>query len=310
MCLALAPPPEKFWGKYSPHHEFPLSSIGSLALHVAGLVVFVVLLWLLARSVKTDAIPVPMVGVVISEESEAENRQGDNANGNENRREDVQGKRNPSVEDRLVPIPAPLKDEVSQWLPNVPVATGAPSVDTLPTLRKLAELNEDLRRAFLKNNQDSKKPNDPTSSQSRSIRWLLLFDFETGRDSLDQMSSLRATLVIPLPPKERTVMVYSDLRQDRPKGVVVDDLKKVPKGCLWINRSRDWTIMLAEELRLGFVPSTFLFVLPKDIEEHIAAIERGYRGRKESEIFSTTFAVKMNNGNSTIVVTEQVPVRR
>src|SRR4051794_38081251 len=27
------PPAESFWQRYSPHHEFPLSSVGSLTLH-------------------------------------------------------------------------------------------------------------------------------------------------------------------------------------------------------------------------------------------------------------------------------------
>ena len=39
----LIPPDEEFWEKYSPHYEFPLSTVGSIALHIAGLVLFLVL---------------------------------------------------------------------------------------------------------------------------------------------------------------------------------------------------------------------------------------------------------------------------
>src|SRR5262245_13610238 len=39
----LVPPEEQFWQRYSPHHEFPLSSVGAIALHVLAVVALVAL---------------------------------------------------------------------------------------------------------------------------------------------------------------------------------------------------------------------------------------------------------------------------
>src|SRR5262245_52595677 len=38
---SLTPPEERFWQRYSPHYEFPISSVSSLAIHVLiGLTLF------------------------------------------------------------------------------------------------------------------------------------------------------------------------------------------------------------------------------------------------------------------------------
>ena len=50
--------------------------------------------------------------------------------------------------------------------------------------------------------------------------------------------------------------------------------------------------------------------VPKEIEEELANKERAFRGRKESEIFSTQFKVLYRDGKFTIQVTEQIPVKR
>src|SRR2546427_8360397 len=44
-----APAEEPFWNRYSPHHEFPLSSATSIALHVLAFVGLIVAGWVLAR---------------------------------------------------------------------------------------------------------------------------------------------------------------------------------------------------------------------------------------------------------------------
>jgi len=61
---------------------------------------------------------------------------------------------------------------------------------------------------------------------------------------------------------------------------------------------------------LNFSPPKFLAFFPKDIEEELATREREYRGRRENEIFSTTFKVLVRDGRPAIVVTDQVPVRK
>src|SRR5437870_10505806 len=55
----LVPPDERFWEKYSPHYELPISGIGSLMIHVLGGVALLVAGFLLSQWLKRDD-PVPV----------------------------------------------------------------------------------------------------------------------------------------------------------------------------------------------------------------------------------------------------------
>src|SRR5262245_24937687 len=46
---SLLPPDEQFWQRYSPHHEFRLSSAASIALHALVLALLALIGWSLAR---------------------------------------------------------------------------------------------------------------------------------------------------------------------------------------------------------------------------------------------------------------------
>src|SRR5262245_37509836 len=58
----LVPPEEKFWQKYSPHYELPISGMGSLMIHVFGGVLLLVIgLLLLPLLRPNDPVPVEIV---------------------------------------------------------------------------------------------------------------------------------------------------------------------------------------------------------------------------------------------------------
>jgi len=60
----LIPPEPKFWQRYSPHHEAPLSSVSSFFLHVSVLALFALIFWLGSRlSDSNKSIPVDAVAV-------------------------------------------------------------------------------------------------------------------------------------------------------------------------------------------------------------------------------------------------------
>src|SRR5258707_633125 len=46
---SLVPPDEKFWQHYSPHHEFPLSSVTSVALHVLVIALLALAAWVAVK---------------------------------------------------------------------------------------------------------------------------------------------------------------------------------------------------------------------------------------------------------------------
>src|SRR5262245_30598210 len=56
------PPDEKFWVKYSPHHELPISGLASLAWHTLAVVLVVVVAWV-AFKTKSEDMPIEMVQI-------------------------------------------------------------------------------------------------------------------------------------------------------------------------------------------------------------------------------------------------------
>jgi hypothetical protein len=54
------PPEERFWKRYSPHHEFPLSAVGSFALHFLGGGGLIAAALLLGAYVNAKRSPVPL----------------------------------------------------------------------------------------------------------------------------------------------------------------------------------------------------------------------------------------------------------
>ena len=67
---------------------------------------------------------------------------------------------------------------------------------------------------------------------------------------------------------------------------------------------------LGRELGIDHRPAYFICFFPREIEEQLAAKEREFRDRKESEIFSTTFSIVIRDGKPEIRVTGQEAVRR
>jgi hypothetical protein len=72
----LVPPEEQFWKRYSPHHEFPLSSATSVALHVLGLGILLVLAYVLWSNRAQPPADVPQMDVVLPESADLMNPGG------------------------------------------------------------------------------------------------------------------------------------------------------------------------------------------------------------------------------------------
>src|SRR3954469_23362813 len=54
------PPDEKFWVKYSPHHELPISGLASLTWHTLAVVLVVVVAWVVSRGGPAD-VPIEVI---------------------------------------------------------------------------------------------------------------------------------------------------------------------------------------------------------------------------------------------------------
>jgi hypothetical protein len=138
------------------------------------------------------------------------------------------------------------------------------------------------------------------------VRWELNFRTQSGEDYLNQLAAMKATLVIPNPPDWKTSKAYSELNPPNPSGQAISQLPLLH----FVDDDPGSAEKLARALGLGFSPPMFIAFFPKDIEEELATKERAYRGRKESEIFSTKFKILLRDGRPSITVVDQIPVRR
>jgi hypothetical protein len=319
----LAPPEEKFWEKYSPHYEFPLSSVGSVALHIAALLLFLALLWLLARMTFADKTPVPMRSVSVLGEGEGKDGMG---SGGGNPQEDLEPLKLPQ-QPRNIPEARlnDVKEDISPFLPRNTEEGLRP--EDLPSVQKVASLSDDLRRKLLQGlggnkgagpkggtgvsgaeGKGSGTQGDPTSSASRAVRWELVFKTESGKDYVAQLAAMQATLVIPNPPDWKTSKVYRNLGAGRVTGEEFSR-DQLP-GLYFVDDDPASAEKVAHALGHDFSPPLFIAFFPKEIEEELAAKEKGFRGRKEGEIFSTKFKVVIRDGSWTAQVVDQIPVRR
>jgi hypothetical protein len=322
MPRPLVPPEEKFWEKYSPHHEFPLSTVGSVALHIAAVVLFLAALWLLARMTFHDRWAVPVRAAVVMGDGDGVDGAG---SGGGQPKENVDPGAVP--QERNIPE-AQLKDtvdELKDFLPQVPSAEEGLRPQDLPSVRGITAMSDDLRRKLLdgasgrKGSGDQKgtgpsgaegvgsgTTGDPTSAAARSVRWELDFKTRDARDYLDQLAVMKAVLVIPQPPDWKTARVYRNL-----KGRTIGEPfnKNELPGVYFVSEDDD-PAGVARELGLSFKPGYFIAFFPPDVAEELAAKERAYRGRKESEIFSTTFSILIRDGKYHVAVSNQKPIRR
>src|SRR5262245_32367887 len=320
----LAPPDEQFWDKYSPHHEFPLSSIGSVALHIGVFAALAGLLYLAYKSTISDKTPVPMRAIVVVGDNTGAEGGG---SGGGKPQENV----DPTIHQvRPKEVPQAQLDEavpkLKEFLPKVPSNSPGLRPEDLPAVPRFAGLDKELQDKLLEgaSGQKGKGPgtggggpgpegpgagqaSDPTSSASRGIRWELNFKTESGTDYLNQLRAMKATLLLPQPANWKEYKSYP-----LSEGSLVGqefDITKLP-GLHFIDDESGSAARLARAMGLDFSPPKFLAFFPKEIEEELARKEREFRARKESEIFSTSFRILVRDGKPTITVIDQVPVRK
>lgn len=319
--IPTVPPDEEFWERYSPHYEFPLSSIGSIAMHIGMLAVFVGLLWLLAKFTIADKTPVPMHAMNVV--GDGDGPEGKGSGGGFDLPENNTPLDVPMDPMKVQDVPIEKVKDLEQYFPKLPAPDDGLRPETLDTAKKINKMNDDVRKILLEGmgGKRGKGPGDgegasgvpgagsgtsgdPTSSSNRAMRWELIFNHLDGKEYLRQLSVMKATLVFAQPPDWKTLKVYRDLtspvgsefsRSQLPPLYFIDD---------------ECGPLVAKALGLDFLPPQFIAFFPKEIEEELASKERSYRGRKESEIFSTKFKILIRDGKPSITVIDQIPVKR
>jgi hypothetical protein len=317
------PPEEEFWKRYSPHHEFPLSSVSSVAIHILAIVLIaIVAYWLLGPDKRS---PLKEIGIVVvgggggnpnaagagpggplAEVENVGNENIDAPKAQETKREQLKAP--------LPPIEAmpETKDESAREL----IRAAGEAVQSQAKINKDAQ--EKLRRSVgygqggpgrdggRDRGQDTGKGNekgagDGSKRYERTLRWVMVFDTYNGDDYANQLNGLGAILAIPR--KDNQYQVIRDLKR-RPAALLDEDIEQI-KRIYWVDDKRESITPLCMALGINPVPDHVVAFFPQELENRLLSLELKYKGLKEHEIYETRFKVRKTAGGYEPVVVDQ-----
>ncbi len=318
------PPDEQFWQRYSPHHEFPLSSVISAGLHIVVVALLLLAAWVALYFVNQANKPLPVEAVEYDRGGGGGNARGvgdlpgknsaaplpeDTGNQQENPNPTPpEVKFNDLKVGDVDPLQVAIKDE-----------SGQTAVAVSDDVRqRLESLNQDIRKQLTKGLAPAKgesgsgtgggngtghgKANGPGTGDAkgkldrrtkRVLRWSMIFNTESGEDYLRQLANIKpgggAILAVPQPPNGTSFMVLRDLHK-RPATGAVEDISKIHR-IYWVDDKPESVAGLARALGLPAVPPYIVAFFPEELEQQLAKLEHDHKGLGEDEIEETKFSV-------------------
>jgi hypothetical protein len=308
----LLPPEPSLWKKYSPRHEFPLSSAASVTLHV----VVIVLLVLGAMYVfNTDHDkPLAVAAVVVAGGGGDPGGTGDGpGEGTTNPTENVDPMTQPS-KDAPPNIPREgLKEAIADPIDigQFTDDTGRIIDDAPAEVEKLTKLSDDVRKKLFRGvaagagqggpgrdgGKDSGKDKGVgkasgdgkergTIRQKRVLRWTLVFSTVNGEDYRRQLKALGAILAIP--DGAGGYLVLRELeRNAQPQREDLDKIQRI----FWVDDRPESVTGLAQALGLRDIPAHVVAFFPESLEAELLDKELRFRNMKEENIKETRFKV-------------------
>lgn len=294
------PPDEKFWKRYSPHHEFPLSTVASIAIHAMVGAVILCLGWMLVRSLERKPLPIEPIRL-------------------------AEGGRNPlgAGSSKGGPLPQPAEAADNTPPESVPTNT-KPESDPEPlklperklpdpvtkennVLKRLLERGKTAIKGFDRVNAETQRklfdglrmPGDGEGfgvgqqRAKRLSRWRILVSLN-AEECRRQMRALDFVVAIPEPGGLNSHRVFRDLNV--PVRGRDEDLSNLG-GRLWWSMEDEVLRVMPQVLMLSSQPPYAIGFFPREFEEKLAVLEKRYRGRNEDEIHATEFAIE-KRGNS------------
>lgn len=325
----LIPPEEAFWVRYSPHHEFSLSSLGSLILHLLSLGLIVVLAILAARLSLGDK-PPETGGLEIVEGGGGGNPLGvgdGSGKGVIPRGQDVVETVKPNETHVTTPPAVTPKDIVVRDTPPTPVEV-KPNEDTdrlINTDALVGQLEEmKARTKGLREQLEGRIAGQGKGGtgrgggkgegvgtgegagvgpgtgrmnqrQKRQLRWIMMFNTYSGGDYANQLAGLGAILGVQQ--TDGSFMLYENLKQ-RPVQGAIRDLAGLDR-IYWIDDKPESVQSLTRALGMVPIPTAVIAFFPKELEEKLARLETDFfkrrnpgAGSPEDSIKETFFQVK------------------
>lgn len=141
--------------------------------------------------------------------------------------------------------------------------------------------------------------NAKSGRAARQSRWVLRFNTRSAADYLAQMAGLGAAIAFPA---DGGKLLYLDLAKD-PPARSTRDISEITRIC-WYDEDPSSVRRVTEHLRLPS-SSTLLTYLPQQLEERLLKLELAYRGLAEERIKSTQFEVVRTGGGYDVQVVSQ-----
>jgi hypothetical protein len=307
--------------RYSPHHEFPLSTVISSGLHVLVIVLLIIGGILVAKlNWGGDAKPPPSNAVAMESPAGGGggnpngvgNGPGDGATGDpeapdaplEDPDEQVVVGKREQLQDakkELLQLDE-FKDEEGKRL----IEEGGKEVTKILNLKSdvRKKLNAGLAAGKGQGGSGSgggrgggrgtgtgddvgPGTGDSKKRAERPLRWTLIFNTRDGKDYRKQLQAFGAILAIPDPKSADGYLVIRDL--ENPKAHA-EDIAKIER-IYWIDDKPASVRSLSSALDMP-PPGHFIVFFPREFEDKLLRLELGYRGKQEGEITETRFEVR------------------
>jgi hypothetical protein len=316
-------PEARFWKRYSPHHELPLSTVSSVALHVLTGGCMILLAIYFGRLHEERDRPVEVGTVRVDGPEKGDHKAAGPALGTQG-----DGDLPPAPEEATPTGGQDIPRAELPFRPAQPTDLPKPSDEDLkttiaqdnPSPIAIVGLSPKKRADLLTAPPGSGRPVGPGQNGKgpggaegggpngqikrlpRQLRWVMNFNTRDGRDYAQQLRELGAILAIPLPPKPGEPV----------KGIVIRDLSKPSEMSKeedltalnligWKDDQPQSTAALANALGIKPPPPVFIAYFPRELEERLAKLERDklekdHPGKSESDITETVFEVVTMGG--------------
>lgn len=313
-------PDERFWIKYSQHHELPLSVTSSvfihaLALGLIGVILAGLLSGLFGGKHQAEIKPFQLAG-----------GGGGDPNGNTDGATEIAVPAGNEVTEKTKPTEPIQPVETTKKPLETPDTKHDPLVNSNeisrlmqePTLspKSLSDVGQAaskrLAAAIAKGQGgpghggglgrgegtgigDKKGPGSGEGkiTNDRQLRWTMIFRTTSGADYLKQLQDLHATLATPESNDE--YLVFRDLHRGRNVGKK-EDLGGFASLLRWIDDRPDSVQSLAHSLGLRYKPPYIVAFFSRELEEDLRKLEKQQYSGPENNIEETIFRIEFRGG--------------
>jgi hypothetical protein len=291
----LAPPDERFWRRYSRHHELPLSSVGSLTLH---LLVLIVVALFTVRAIIGPPQPrgpqVTLIGIddptrpeILTVKPGAEN--GEDVGAQTSPEPNQPGPR--LLERPQLGIVKAIDNQIQ--LPGARSVASGTLQDGLEDLRKKVgdKIPWGIGKRGIIGRGDPNGPNLrlPERQVQRMQRWVLTIEANSGPEFVRKLRALGAILAIP---KFPNYVIVRDLSLSRrPPPLLVEDLSAI-RAIFWINQDPKTVGDVMSALGIAQKADHFAAFISPKVEEQLYTLEKKKYNLSENQIERTEFRLR------------------